>query len=683
MRTLITLMLMLVSVGFGAGRGRYDYTNLSFANAIQNSNTLYIHPGMTSAQIQAALDKAHAAGGGHVICLSGNYVLSSRVIIHDNTTLEFLRPNSIRVSDTHTLDTVGGYHVWNDGARVQNIAALIQSENPSTTGSSNIHIIGATIDFDARSGDKFAKNKWYAGIWLGKTNNSSVRDCKVENVVTDNGTDAYQSFGILVTDSNSVTVRDCEANYCGYEGFGIRGDNHYVTVENCCGENNVVYLAQAARVLATNSSAISGEYSFITFRNLWSVSNGAVFHAATGFDTKPHNLLMENNRLSKLVVIGHANGVQLVNNIVNVCYLTTLGGETLENVYLTGNIIGTGTEPRSHRVRIEPAGTTGSTIQNIFINNNVIEAASYNDGSARVRSAVNMTCSATATVGHIIKNVVIDNNIFTTDIAESTTGLPVILISNSRTGYDWTDITLSNNQFIHTKYSTYIMPTPIQAGATSTGNIVRLNIVNNTFAPDFRRLLYIPTGGTGAVKDVLIQGNLIDSDATYPIIYAVGNLNRTRMIGNTVLGCKYILQQTTGTVSDFLVQDNDIQSITTSFLTGTVSNLTIRGNNTSLPIAKTADYTIPLELNGATFTNSGDDGAIVFTLPAAIRGLEYTFVDVVNTAGVDLTIDGNGAEEIGTLGTTAVADDDVIQSITIYCLVDGKWEVKHSTGTWE
>jgi len=56
MRTLITLMLMLVSVGFGADRGRYDYTDLSFADAIARSNVEYVSPSDSSATIQAKID---------------------------------------------------------------------------------------------------------------------------------------------------------------------------------------------------------------------------------------------------------------------------------------------------------------------------------------------------------------------------------------------------------------------------------------------------------------------------------------------------------------------------------------------------------------------------------------------------------------------------------------------------
>lgn len=77
-------------------------------------------------------------------------------------------------------------------------------------------------------------------------------------------------------------------------------------------------------------------------------------------------------------------------------------------------------------------------------------------------------------------------------------------------------------------------------------------------------------------------------------------------------------------------------------------------------IVKTADYTIVTgtDPSGSLFTNRGDAGAIVFTLPApsqAIKGVFYDFLNVVDqnmtvatpTADTLLTLHDIAADSIG------------------------------------
>lgn len=118
-------------------------------------------------------------------------------------------------------------------------------------------------------------------------------------------------------------------------------------------------------------------------------------------------------------------------------------------------------------------------------------------------------------------------------------------------------------------------------------------------------------------------------------------------------------------------------------LTGGVDEPYFWGNHPWRAASCVVDETVRPFDNGWTYTNEGTAQAITLTLPAAIVGYEYTFIDVDNTPGYDLTIDGNGAEEIGSLGTTAVADDDAYQILYIKCIVAGAWYVAYSTGTWD
>jgi len=124
----------------------------------------------------------------------------------------------------------------------------------------------------------------------------------------------------------------------------------------------------------------------------------------------------------------------------------------------------------------------------------------------------------------------------------------------------------------------------------------------------------------------------------------------------------------------------DIENLIAHNLYGGADGLYCRGNHADIVIAKAANYTVFPFDSGAAFNNSGSTGAITFTLPAAVIGLEYSFWDIDDTATRDVIVDGDGAEEIGALGTTAVSDEDTVAGITIKCVVVGKWEVIHEQG---
>lgn len=132
--------------------------------------------------------------------------------------------------------------------------------------------------------------------------------------------------------------------------------------------------------------------------------------------------------------------------------------------------------------------------------------------------------------------------------------------------------------------------------------------------------------------------------------------------------------------------DNDgsgIVSALNAFLSGGVDKPFAYNNYAYAPQNCVVDTAVAFFDNGQTYTNAGDDDAITFTLPKAIAGLEYTFIDVSVTAGADVTITADGSEEIGALGISAVGNtDDSYGIIHIKCIVDGAWIIVDSTGTW-
>lgn len=111
-------------------------------------------------------------------------------------------------------------------------------------------------------------------------------------------------------------------------------------------------------------------------------------------------------------------------------------------------------------------------------------------------------------------------------------------------------------------------------------------------------------------------------------------------------------------------------------------------NSASLITKTQADS--PVTVNdydsGATLTNTGASGAVVFSLPPAVKGLSIRArVD----AAQELRLDPNGSEQIclpstgvpGTGGKYLTADA-VNETVHLRCVEDGIWDVVSYTGSW-
>ena len=69
------------------------------------------------------------------------------------------------------------------------------------------------------------------------------------------------------------------------------------------------------------------------------------------------------------------------------------------------------------------------------------------------------------------------------------------------------------------------------------------------------------------------------------------------------------------------------------------------GQMVSPVVAKTADYTVTRADFGKTFTNRGDAGAIVFTLPSP-AGCNGNWVDFMCVVDEDLSVTGSAGEQL-------------------------------------
>lgn len=83
----------------------------------------------------------------------------------------------------------------------------------------------------------------------------------------------------------------------------------------------------------------------------------------------------------------------------------------------------------------------------------------------------------------------------------------------------------------------------------------------------------------------------------------------------------------------------------------------------------------------AFLSNTKTDGAVVFTLPAAVAGMRLTAI-VGHTSGLTLDVlTGDTVAGLATSGQTVTADA-LGESIDLICIVDTRWDILAKTGTW-
>lgn len=103
-------------------------------------------------------------------------------------------------------------------------------------------------------------------------------------------------------------------------------------------------------------------------------------------------------------------------------------------------------------------------------------------------------------------------------------------------------------------------------------------------------------------------------------------------------------------------------------------------------VSKTADYSLTIADNGGTFDNTGDTGAIVFTLPTGVVGLRYTFIVA---AAQNFTIDAPALNYLQNPITGAwqaaakyIRSSVVGSRITVVCDTALYWQVENVIGPW-
>lgn len=110
------------------------------------------------------------------------------------------------------------------------------------------------------------------------------------------------------------------------------------------------------------------------------------------------------------------------------------------------------------------------------------------------------------------------------------------------------------------------------------------------------------------------------------------------------------------------------------------TNGTVYGNKNKI-IQKSISYSLSSKDSKVTFTNEGSSGGFLFNLPAAEKGLEYSFCNVVN--GNNIRIIPNGSDSFRDLAASKHKETSVEGSyLNIKCCINGIWEVISEIGTW-
>lgn len=124
-RVILAAVLMLA--GFcaagplGGGGGPTDNAGvpgMDLLRAVENSNVLYVHPGMTSAQIQSAIDafeasKAWAAHEpGTVVFLPGKYTDLNLSLGSDHILIDASMPGVVLAGTITAADSPTGFYIY-------------------------------------------------------------------------------------------------------------------------------------------------------------------------------------------------------------------------------------------------------------------------------------------------------------------------------------------------------------------------------------------------------------------------------------------------------------------------------------------------------------------------------------------------------------------------------------------
>ena len=185
-------------------------------------------------------------------------------------------------------------------------------------------------------------------------------------------------------------------------------------------------------------------------------------------------------------------------------------------------------------------------------------------------------------------------------------------------------------------------------------------------------LSLLTTGGAGDIK--VNSTDDLDIDAADDIAVDTADGSMTLTTAGATNG------DMTFTVADNL----------TITVTGDIS---ITGGTTTLDeinfqrnvAENTGSVTLVASQSGGVFTNAGGNSAvgITYSLPTAALGLQFTFIDLGSTAGADVYIVANTADNIdGGTNAKAIYSTSSLGSVTLIAGTITGWSTVAGSGTW-
>lgn len=227
-------------------------------------------------------------------------------------------------------------------------------------------------------------------------------------------------------------------------------------------------------------------------------------------------------------------------------------------------------------------------------------------------------------------------------------------------------------------------------GKVSASGTITVATALETVAADGEVLEGMPLGNADvstSVGGTTAAAFLVDSDSAIPKIELASYVGGTGDYKTTLKPEATLSANNTITVpeanGDTLCAIALAQTLTNKTLTSPIVNL---ATGTRLVTTDADNRTVTAAESGSTFCSTGSGGAGTFDLPAATKGLVYTFhVD----AAQELRINPDGTETIG-LPSTGVQGaagkyltaNAVGEWVKLICVVAGVWTVEGYAGTW-
>jgi polygalacturonase len=326
---------------------------------------------------------------------------------------------------------------------------------------------------------------------------------------------------------------------------------------------------------------------------------------------------------------------------------------------------------------------------NISITGNTVRLGDWDTGSRPASSQWGILVGGS-------ENITVDgNNIFSLDTDPANNGDDGIRVDCGSTPQICKNINISNNTIYNmARYGINV--------SAETFDIENVKIMGNTITGNTDNLFGIVlfTSATNGLDTIDVLGNTIRSVSTGGIYLSVNNqtLSNIRIADNRFLDFQLASGEpiyalgTSGAYTNVIIENNYCDGTPNAFFQTqdtAKEGLIVRNNyfdDTLLTwvisldgTINTTPYTISGMQNGTDFDNTGASALGQFNLPAAVKGMNFTFERVATQT---LRVDPNGTEyfaDVGTHGYKSLDTDGAYMKIE--CFKDGVWHVVASSGT--